>query len=141
MFNKQEQYEGGPDPLPWPSILRTMKNENLNWKQVAELFVGGEEADEEDASSDWSEGSSEEEEEDDDAEFDELVEEEEEEEVEEASEEDDTEEEEEEEEEEEDPNQLWESDGTWLGPMPDVSSKRKYDSDSTDETSPKKVKL
>ena len=133
LFNKKEQYEGGPDPLPWPSILRTMKSEELNWKQVADLFIGGEEADDEDASSDWSEGSEEEDdEEDDDAEFADLVEEEEEEEEEELEEESEEDVEEEEEEEEED-----EAFNTSL----DSPKKRKYDSDSTDENEPKKVKL
>ena len=129
----KEQYEGGPDPLPWPSMLRTMKNEQLNWKKVAELFIGGEEDDDDDVSSDWAEGSEEEDDdEDDDAEFADLVdEEEEEEEVEEESEDDFTEEEVEEEEEED------------IFDIEECNSpkKRKYDSDSTDETEPKKTKL
>ena len=136
MFKEWEQYEGGPDPLPWPSILRTMKSEKLNWKQVADLFIGGEEADDDDGSSDWSEGSEEEDEEDDDAEFDELVDEDEEEdEVEEVSEDDDDEEEEEEEEEEESES------FDIMNFMSDSPKKRKYDSDSTNEIEPKKVKL
>ena len=134
MFKEWEQYEGGPDPLPWPTILRTMQSEKLNWKQVADLFIGSEEADDEVGCSDWAEESEEEDEEDDDAEFDELVDEDEEEdEIEEVSEDDDDDEEEEEEE---------ESDSfDIMNFMSNSPKKRKYDSDSTNEIEPKKTKI
>lgn len=133
ILKDKEVYEGGPDPLVWPAMLKTKKQNDLSWKRLAELYLGSGDVEEEDVSSDWSEGSEDsEEEEDDDEEFDNLVVEEEEEEVSEESEEFEESEEEEEEEEEEDD----------LGLDWDVSpKKRKYDSDSTDESEPKKVKL
>ena len=132
MFNELPQYEGGPDPLPWPQILKTMKSDNLSWKEVSDMFLGGDEEADEDGSSDWSEGS--EEEEDDDEEFDNMVDEEEEEDEEEVSEDD---------EEEEDEEELSEDDEEEEEDMTTVddTGKRKYDSDSTDENEPKKIKL
>jgi len=125
-------FEGGPDPLPWSSMLKTKREQELTWKMLAEVYITSVEAGDEDVSSDWSEGSEEEDyEEDDDTEFDNLVakEEETEEEVEESEseEEEDYEEEEDEEEEDED--------------FDSSPKKRKYDSDSTDESNPKKIKL
>lgn len=125
MLKGKEVYEGGPDPLVWPAMLKMKKQENFSWKRLAEVYLGCGDVEDEDASSDWSGGSEDsEEEEEDDEEFDNLVVEEEEEEVSEESEES-------EEEEEEEDGLDW-----------DVSpKKRKYDSDSTDENEPKKVKL
>lgn len=121
MLEKKEIYEGGPDPLPWPSILKTKKNNELTWKQIYDLYIGGDDVADEDESSDWSQGSSSEE--DDDAEFDDLVEEEEEEDVQEVV----SESSEDEQEEEDDFDD-------------DFSNKRKYES-SDDEGGNKKLKL
>lgn len=68
MFTGIQLYEGGADPLPWPSILKAMKKDNRSWKEIAdELLV---DVNEEIDVSEWSEDS---EEEDDDDEFDECV--------------------------------------------------------------------
>ena len=130
MVKGKEIYEGGPDPLPWAIMLKTKKEKNLSWKELSNLYIASNGGDEEDESSDWSEGTDDET--DDDAEFDEAIEDvEEEEEV--------TEEEEEEEEDvtdEEEEEYFTEEDDEY-----DTSNKRKYDTDSTDENEPKRVKL
>lgn len=155
MLEKKEVYEGGPDPLPMPGMLKVKKEQKLTWKQLSDMFLGSEDQEADDGSSDWSEGSEEEDdEEDDDAEFDNLVEEEEEEiegEVSESESEDEDEEDEEfdEKEDEEDFGVLLNNTVSIPSPIAKVidemntveNNKRKYDSDSTDESQPKRVKL
>jgi hypothetical protein len=136
MVKEKEVYEGGPDPLPWAIMLKTKKEKKVSWEELSNIYIGSTAADEEDESSDWSEASDEED--DDDADFDEAVEDEEEEEddIEDDEEDDDDEEEEEEEDDIEDDEEDDDEEEYQFSPK-----KRKYDSDSTDEIEPKKVKL
>lgn len=63
-------YEGGPEPLQWPTLLKEKKKHNLSWADIHAKF-GADDEEEDDEDSDWSEESQED---DDDAEFDEAVE-------------------------------------------------------------------
>lgn len=66
-FFSIEQYEGGADPLPWPTMMKEKKKGS--WEAVAAMFTGVEEEEEDDCS-EWSESQ---EEEDDDDDFDDCV--------------------------------------------------------------------
>lgn len=119
MFTDTSLHEGSPDPLPWPQIKKHMTKDKLGWQQVAQLYIGVEEEDDEDES-EWTEES--ESEGDDDDDLVDLVDE-----GEESAFEEETSEEEEEEDEED-----YES---------DEQRKRSLSDVTTEERSPKKIKL
>ena len=75
LLSSFKNYEAGADPLPWPTIKKSKKKDNLNWQQISQLFIDNcEESEEEE--SEWTEGSEEEESEEEE-DFEDLVDEEE----------------------------------------------------------------
>ena len=64
-------YEGGPEPISWPLVLKDKRKESMTWLDVYKKY-GVSEEEEEDDDSDWDEET--EDEDDDDEEFDNAVE-------------------------------------------------------------------
>jgi len=64
-FQKYGVYETGPDPIPWPLMLKRKTVDNLTWKQMHELISGGDNTSGDDES-EWEEGDTDAEEELDD---------------------------------------------------------------------------
>lgn len=54
-FQKYGVYETGPDPIPWPLMLKRKMADNLTWKQMHELISGGNNTSDDDES-EWEEG-------------------------------------------------------------------------------------
>lgn len=62
-FHGKELYETGPDPIPWDSMFKRKKEDNLTWKDMHRL-ISEQESEEEDVS-DWAPGNTDESEEED----------------------------------------------------------------------------
>jgi hypothetical protein len=62
-FRGKELYETGPDPIPWDSMFKRKKEDNLDWKDMHKLITE-QESEEEDVS-DWAPGNTDESEEED----------------------------------------------------------------------------
>ena len=40
-FQMVAQFEGGPDPLPWPVMKKDKAKNKLTWQQISQLYIGG----------------------------------------------------------------------------------------------------